>query len=67
MNAPSAFSRACPLKRGAPTQWERKRVPELRIVDEQLWDAVKRRQDAVAFDMGRDDQGNALNRCFIDG
>ncbi|KRE16788.1 hypothetical protein ASE66_09245 [Bosea sp. Root483D1] len=45
------------------TQWERKRVPELRIVDEELWNAVKRRQDAVALDMGRDEQGNALNRA----
>ncbi len=46
-----------------PAQWERKRVPELRIVDEELWDAVKRRQQAVTFDMGRDVEGNALNRA----
>jgi DNA invertase Pin-like site-specific DNA recombinase len=46
-----------------PTQWERKTVPELRIVNEELWDAVKRRQEAVAFEMGRNDDGNALNRA----
>ena len=46
-----------------PNQWERKRVPELRIVDEELWEAAKRRQQAVAFEMGRDEQGNALNRA----
>lgn len=46
-----------------PTQWERKPVPELRIVDEELWDAVKRRQDTIAFEIGRDDDGNALNRA----
>ncbi|CAH1698312.1 hypothetical protein BOSEA1005_11365 [Hyphomicrobiales bacterium] len=46
-----------------PAQWERKPVPELRIVDDALWEAVKRRQEAVAFEMGRDSQGNALNRA----
>ena len=47
----------------APAQWERKRVPELRIVDEELWDAAKRCQQAVAFEMGRNEEGNALNRA----
>ncbi|MCU4179696.1 recombinase family protein [Bosea sp. BH3] len=46
-----------------PDQWERKAVPQLRILDEELWGAVKRRQETVALKMGRDDEGNALNRA----
>ncbi|PWC57421.1 recombinase family protein, partial [Azospirillum sp. TSH58] len=37
-------------------------IPELRIVDDALWNRVKTRQEAVATEIGRDDQGNALNR-----
>ncbi len=38
-------------------------VPELRIVDAALWERVKARQASIGFTMGRDDQGNALNRA----
>jgi site-specific DNA recombinase len=38
-------------------------VPDLRIVDDELWNAVKRRQAAVGFEIGRDENGNALNRA----
>ena len=37
-------------------------VPELRIIDDVLWNRVKVRQEAVATEIGRDEQGNALNR-----
>ncbi|PZR83099.1 MAG: hypothetical protein DI537_35425 [Stutzerimonas stutzeri] len=46
-----------------PGQWERRAVPELRIVDDELWQAAKARQEAVATEMGRDEAGNALNRA----
>jgi site-specific DNA recombinase len=42
-------------------QWEIVPVPELRIVDDVLWDAVKVRQDEVRLVMSRDADGNALN------
>ena len=35
-----------------PEQWERIAVPELRIVDDALWQAVKRRQAGLAFAVG---------------
>jgi hypothetical protein len=38
-------------------------VPELRIVDDELWAAVKARQRSVGFEMGRDEAGHALNRA----
>jgi Skp family chaperone for outer membrane proteins len=38
-------------------------VPELRIVDNDLWDAVKARQRELSFEIRRDDSGNALNRA----
>ena len=38
-------------------------VPELRIVDDELWAAVKARQQSVGFEMGRDEAGQALNRA----
>ena len=43
--------------------WERQPVPELRIVSDSLWQAVRQRQEATAFVMGRDASGNALNRA----
>ncbi|WP_247881348.1 recombinase family protein [Skermanella sp. TT6] len=46
-----------------PEQWESVAVPDLRIVDEVLWLAVKARQQEVGFRMARDDSGNALNRA----
>ena len=42
-------------------QWEIVPVPELRIVDDALWDAVKARQAEVRLVMSRDADGNALN------
>jgi site-specific DNA recombinase len=42
-------------------QWEIVPVPELRIVDDALWDAVKARQTEVRLVMSRDADGNALN------
>jgi hypothetical protein len=46
-----------------PERWERSAVPHLRIIDDQLWQEVKRRQEKTAFEMGRDEAGNALNRA----
>jgi site-specific DNA recombinase len=42
--------------------WEIVEVPELRIIDDALWDAAKSRQRELSFEIGRDDGGNALNR-----
>jgi hypothetical protein len=42
-------------------QWEIVPVPELRIVDDAMWDAVKVRQAEVRIEMSRDADGNALN------
>jgi hypothetical protein len=42
-------------------QWEIVPVPELRIVDDALWAAVKARQAEVLLVMSRDADGNALN------
>ena len=42
-------------------QWEIVPVPELRIVDDALWDAVKVRQEEVRLVMSRDADGNTLN------
>ena len=44
-------------------EWEIVEVPSLRIVDEELWEAVRKRQTDVETDMPRDDDGNALNRA----
>ncbi|MFC4171422.1 recombinase family protein [Microvirga sp. GCM10011540] len=46
-----------------PERWERTAVPHLRIIDDALWHEVKRRQERTAFEMARDEQGNALNRA----
>ena len=46
-----------------PEAWEVVEVPELRIIDTALWERVKERQTSIGFTMGRDDQGNALNRA----
>jgi len=43
--------------------WEIVDVPKLRIIDDDLWEAVKRRQRDLSFEIGRDDHGNALNRA----
>ena len=38
-------------------------VPELRIIDQELWEQAKARQQAGSFTMGRDETGNPLNRA----
>jgi len=38
-------------------------VPELRIIDDDLWRRVKERQKVVHIEMGKDANGNALNRA----
>ena len=43
-------------------RWEIVLVPELRMVSDELWDAVKARQAEVRIVMSRDADGNALNR-----
>ena len=43
--------------------WEVVEVPELRIVDDEHWNAVKVRQQETAFEIGRTDDGQALNRA----
>ncbi len=47
----------------ARQQWEIVEVPELRIVDDALWQRVKQRQQMVRIEIGRDQAGNALNRA----
>jgi len=44
-------------------KWEVVAVPELRIVDDELWNKVKARQREVRNEIGRDAGGNALNRA----
>ncbi len=46
-----------------PERWERTAVSHLRIINDALWHAVKRRQETTAFEMARDESGNALNRA----
>jgi len=43
--------------------WEVVQVPALRLIDDDLWDAVRRRQQSLSFAIQRDDAGNALNRA----
>jgi hypothetical protein len=38
-------------------------VPQLRVVDDALWQRVKARQEMLRFEIGRDPSGNALNRA----
>jgi hypothetical protein len=45
------------------SKWEIVEVPHLQIVDRLLWDRVKERQREVSFEIGRNDEGNALNRA----
>ena len=44
-------------------KWEITEVPQLRIVDDELWQRVKARQETLRFAIGRDAGGNALNRA----
>jgi site-specific DNA recombinase len=37
-------------------------IPELRIIDDDLWQKVKARQREARIEMGKDGSGNALNR-----
>ena len=43
--------------------WEVMDAPELRIVDDGLWQRAKARQDEVRTEMARDEHGQALNRA----
>jgi hypothetical protein len=45
------------------SQWERMQVPDLRIVSDELWQAVKSRQEQTTFAMERDESGQAMNRA----
>ena len=45
-----------------PAQWERTPVPDLRIIADELWHAVKRRQEATTFEMARDERERAQPR-----
>ena len=40
--------------------WEVVGVPKLRIIDDDLWEAVRLRQRELSFDIRRDEGGNAL-------
>ena len=42
--------------------WEVVEVPKLRIIADDLWEAVRLRQRELSFEIRRDDGGNALNR-----
>ncbi len=44
-------------------QWEIVEVPELRIVTDELWTAVRARQQEITFEIGKTDDGRALNRA----
>lgn len=44
------------------SEWEETEIPELRIVDQTLWDRVKQRQQDVRIEM-RGADGNPLNRA----
>ena len=44
-------------------KWEIVEVPDLRIVDNDLWERVKARQQEVRIEIGRNELGNALNRA----
>jgi hypothetical protein len=46
-----------------PERWVRVEVPDLRIVEDALWERVKARQRSLALAMARDAAGNALNRA----
>ncbi|WPZ34048.1 recombinase family protein [Thalassobaculum sp. OXR-137] len=42
-------------------QWEVVKVPDLRIVDDRVWQQTRTRRSDLARTMGRDESGNALN------
>jgi hypothetical protein len=45
-----------------PQQVGNRRNSRSRIVDDDLWQRVKARQQELRFEIGRDERGNALNR-----
>jgi DNA invertase Pin-like site-specific DNA recombinase len=47
----------------AAVEREAVEVPELRIIDQELWERVHARQAAVQFAVGRNADGNPLNRA----
>ncbi|WP_043647300.1 recombinase family protein, partial [Caenispirillum salinarum] len=44
-------------------QWVRQDVPDLRIIDDDLWNRVKARQTKTSFAIARTESGVALNRA----
>ncbi|WP_346327410.1 recombinase family protein [Iodidimonas sp. SYSU 1G8] len=46
-----------------PSAWETTPVPELAIIEPTLWEKTRQRQQLVSQEMGRDPQGNPLNRA----
>jgi hypothetical protein len=44
-------------------RWEIVEVPDLRIVDDDVWNRVKARQQELAHEIGRTEGGQALNRA----
>src|SRR5262249_27277787 len=44
-------------------KWEIIAVPQLRVIDDALWDRVKKRQQHLRFQISHDASGNALNRA----
>jgi site-specific DNA recombinase len=44
-------------------QWEEVEVPHLRIIEQDLWDRAKARQQITQHQMGEANEGNALNRA----
>ncbi len=44
-------------------QREEADVPELRIIEQELWEQVRARQAALQFEVSGDETGNALNRA----
>jgi hypothetical protein len=45
------------------SKWEIVEIPDLRIVDDNLWARVKARRQEVRLEIGRNGEGNALNRA----
>ena len=45
------------------SEWEVADVPELRLLDQDLWDAARARQANITYTMARNEAGHALNRA----
>ena len=46
-----------------PSGWEVIDVPELRILDQDVWDAARTRQANITYTMARNEAGHVLNRA----